>query len=281
MSRTVYVNGSYLPEENATVSVFDRGFLFADGVYEVTAVLDGKLVDYAGHATRLARSLNELKMEMPISSEELLEVHRELIKRNNLEEGGIYLQITRGAADRDFTFPQDAKQTIVLFTQAKPLTAEKTGLRIISAPDIRWGRRDIKTVQLLASSMTKMVAKAEGKDDAWLVQDGFVTEGTSSNAYIVTKEGKIITRNLSTSLLHGITRAAVLKLAAEMDMEVEERAFTIEEAQQAAEAFVTAATSFVCPVVEIDDVKLSDGTAGPVATRLNQIYIDESRKAAV
>ena len=281
MSRTVYVNGSYLPEENATVSIFDRGFLFADGVYEVTAVLDGKLVDYAGHATRLERSLNELKMELPISSEELLEVHRELIKRNNLEEGGIYLQITRGAADRDFMFPEDAKQTIVLFTQAKPLTAKKTGIRIISAPDIRWGRRDIKTVQLLASSMTKMVAKAEGKDDAWLVQDGFVTEGTSSNAYIVTKEGKIITRNLSTSLLHGITRSSVLKLAAEMSMEVEERAFSIEEAQQAAEAFVTAATSFVCPVIEIDNVELSNGTAGPVATRLNEIYITESRKAAM
>lgn len=281
MSRTVYVNGSYVPEENANVSIFDRGFLFADAVYEVTAVLDGKLVDYAGHAARLERSLNELKIELPVSIEELLEVHRELVKRNNLNEGGIYLQITRGAADRDFLFPKDAKPTIVMFTQAKPLTAKKTGLRVISAPDIRWGRRDIKTVQLLASSMTKMMAKAEGKDDAWMVQDGFVTEGTSSNTYIVTKEGKIITRNLSNSILHGITRAAVLKLAAEMDMEIEERPFTIKEAQQAAEAFVTAATSFVCPVIEIDNVELSGGIAGPVATRLNEIYIDESRKAAM
>ncbi|MEZ6853849.1 D-amino-acid transaminase [Halodesulfovibrio aestuarii] len=281
MSRTVYVNGSYMPEENATVSIFDRGFLFADGVYEVTAVLDGKLVDYAGHVTRLERSLGELQMGMPISSEELLEVHRELIKRNNLEEGALYLQITRGAEDRNFLFPKDAKQTIVLFTQAKSLTAEKSGLRVISVPDIRWGRRDIKTVQLLAPSMAKMMAKAAGKDDSWMVQDGFVTEGTSNNAYIVTKEGKIITRNLSTSILHGITRAAVLKLAAELDMEVEERPFTIEEAQQAVEAFVTAATSFVCPVVEIDNVELSGGKVGPVATRLNQIYIEESRKAAI
>lgn len=281
MSRTVYVNDSFLPEENATVSIFDRGFLFADGVYEVTAVLDGKLVDYAGHVTRLERSLKELKMELPISSEELLNIHRELIKRNNLEEGAIYLQITRGVADRDFAFPKDTKQTIVLFTQAKPLSAPKSGIRIISAPDIRWGRRDIKTVQLLAPSMTKMIAKAEGKDDAWMVEDGFVTEGTSCNAYIVTKEGKIITRDLSTSILHGITRAAVLKLAAEMDMEIEERAFTIKEAQQAAEAFVTAATAFVNPVIEIDNVELSGGAPGPVVTRLSQLYIEESRKAAM
>ena len=281
MSRTVYVNDSFLPEENATVSIFDRGFLFADGVYEVTAVLDGKLVDYAGHVTRLERSLNELKMELPISSEELLNVHRELIKRNNLEEGAIYLQITRGAADRDFAFPKDTKQTIVLFTQAKHLSAPKSGIRIISAPDIRWGRRDIKTVQLLAPSMTKMIAKAEGKDDAWMVEDGFVTEGTSCNAYIVTKEGKIITRDLSTSILHGITRAAVLKLAAEMDMEIEERAFTIKEAQQAAEAFVTAATAFVNPVIEIDGVELSGGIPGPVVTRLSQFYLEESRKVAM
>lgn len=281
MSRTVYVNGSYLPEEEATVSIFDRGFLFADGVYEVTAVLDGKLVDYAGHTARLERSLKELKMDLPISTEELLQVHRELITRNNLTEGAIYLQITRGAADRDFVFPKDAKQTIVLFTQVKPLSAPKTGIRIISAPDIRWGRRDIKTVQLLAPSMTKMLAKAEGKDDAWMVQDGFVTEGTSCNAYIVTKDGKIITRDLSHSILHGITRAAVLKLAAELDMEIEERAFTIEEAQNAAEAFVTAATAFVNPVIEIDNVELSGGKPGPVVTRLSQLYLEESRKAAV
>lgn len=281
MSRTVYVNGAYVPEEEAKVSVFDRGFLFADGVYEVTAVLDGKLVDYEGHVTRLARSLGELGMSMPFSSDEMLTIHRELISRNALEEGAVYLQITRGVADRDFIFPNDAEQTVVLFTQAKTLAAPKKGLKVISVPDIRWGRRDIKTVQLLAPSMAKMAANGEGKDDAWMVQDGFVTEGTSNNAYIVTKEGKLVTRNLSNSILHGITRAAVLKLAAERDMEIEERPFTIEEAQEAAEAFVTAATSFVNPVVEIDDVRLGDGTPGPVATRLNELYIEESRKAAI
>jgi len=281
MSRTVYVNGSYLPEEDATVSIFDRGFLFADAVYEVTAVLDGKLVDYAGHAARLERSLKELQMDMPVTADELLEIHRELVARNDLNEGAIYLQITRGAADRDFIFPKDAKQTLVMFTQEKNISAPKTGIRIISAPDIRWGRRDIKTVQLLAPSMTKMLAKAEGKDDAWMVQDGFVTEGTSCNAYIVTKEGKIVTRNLSHSILHGITRAAVLRLAAELDMEIEERPFTIEEAQNAAEAFVTAATTFVNPVIEIDNVELSDGTPGPVVKRLSELYFEESRKAAI
>ncbi len=280
MSRTVYLNGAYVPEEEAMVSVFDRGFLFADGVYEVCAVLDGKIVEFEGHMTRLERSLGVLSMDMPVDKDEMLKIHRELVKRNDLKEGAIYLQVTRGAADRDFVFPKDVKQTLVLFTQAKELTSEKAGIKVISAPDIRWGRRDVKTVQLLAASMSKMMAKAEGKDDAWMVEDGFVTEGTSNNAYIVTKDGKIITRNLSRSILHGITRASVLKLAAEMDMEVEERPFTIEEAQQAAEAFSTAATSFVCPVIEIDGVALSGGSPGPVSKRLNEVYIEESRKAA-
>ncbi len=282
MSRTVYLNGVYMPEEEATVSVFDRGFLFADAVYEVTAVLDGKLVDYAGHAARLTRSLGELKLAKPFTDEELLAIHRELITRNNLEQGGIYLQISRGSeGDRDFVFPKHAAPTVFLFTQAKTLTDPKKGMRVISVPDIRWGRRDIKTVQLLAPSMAKMAAKAEGKDDAWLVEDGYVTEGSSNNAYIVTKDDKIVTRNLSNSILHGITRAAVLKLAAERNMEIEERAFTIEEAQQAKEAFITSATVFVCPVVEIDGVAIAGGEPGPVATRLNDLYIEEGRKAAI
>lgn len=280
MSRTVYLNGSYVPEEEAMVSVFDRGFLFGDGIYEVTAVLDGKIVEFDGHVARLERSLGEVGMVMPVSRDELLEIHREIVKRNNLDEGAIYLQVTRGAADRDFVFPKGVKQTLLLFTQAKDLTSEKAGIKVISIPDIRWGRRDIKTVQLLAPSMGKMMAKAEGKDDAWMIEDGFVTEGTSNNVYIVTKDGKIVTRNLSNSILHGITRASVLRLAAEMDMEVEERPFTIEEAQGAAEAFMTAATSFVCPVVEIDGITLAEGKPGPVAKRLNEVYIEESRKAA-
>ena len=287
MSRTVYLNGEYMPEEDAKISIFDRGFLMADGVYEVTTVLDGKLIDFTGHATRLQRSLNELDMASPIEMDDLLEVHRELVKLNNIDQGMIYLQVTRGApADRDFVFPDPDKtpSTIVLFTQNKPGLADspaaKIGMKIISIEDQRWGRRDIKTVQLLYPSMGKMMAKAAGCDDAWLVEDGYVTEGTSNNAYII-KGGKIITRNLSNDILHGITRAAVLRFACEAQMVVEERAFSIEEAQDADEAFVTSASTFVMPVVEIDGAKLGDGTPGPVATRLREIYLEESRKTAM
>jgi D-alanine transaminase len=284
MTRTVYVNGEYLPETEATVSIFDRGFLFADGVYEVTSVLDGKLVDFAGHAKRLERSLGELEMTNPTTEAELLEIHRELVARNGIEEGLIYLQITRGAADRDFAYPEDAAPTIVLFTQAKPGLADspaaKAGIKVITIEDQRWGRRDIKTVQLLYPSMGKMMAKKAGADDAWMIEDGFVTEGTSNNAYIV-KDGTIITRHLGTEILHGITRAAVLRFAREAQMKVEERAFTADEARDADEAFITSASSFVMPVVEIDGSPIGTGKPGRVATRLRDIYLDEMRKAAV
>ena len=284
--RTVYVNGEYLPENEATISIFDRGFLMADGVYEVTSVLDGKLIDFDGHAVRLSRSLNELEMRNPISKDDLLEVHRELVRLNESDEGLGYLQITRGAdGDRDFVFPaEDTAPTIVLFTQNKPGLADspaaKKGAKIISIEDIRWGRRDIKTVQLLYPSMGKMMAKKAGCDDAWMIEDGFVTEGTSNNAYIV-KGNKIITRALSNDILHGITRAAVLRLAKEAQMIVEERNFTIDEAMEADEAFTTSASAFVMPVVEIDGAQLGDGTPGSVATRLREIYLDEMRKVAV
>jgi D-alanine transaminase len=287
MSRIVYVNGAYLPEEEATVSIFDRGFLMADGVYEVTSVLGGKLIDFAGHAVRLARSLNELDMQAPCTNDELLAIHRELVTRNDLIDGMIYLQVTRGnPGDRDFAFPDPAttKPTLVLFTQSKPGMADnplaQTGIKVISIEDIRWGRRDIKTVQLLYPSMGKMMAKKAGVDDAWLVEDGHVTEGTSNNAYIV-KNGRIITRQLSSDILHGITRAAVLRFATEAQMEVEERPFTIAEAQEADEAFITSASAFVMPVVEIDGAVLGNGTPGPVAKRLREIYLEESRKTAI
>jgi len=287
MSRTVYVNGDYLPEEEAKVSIFDRGFLMADGVYEVTSVLGGKLIDFDGHAARLERSLTELDMASPVAMDELLEIHRELVRLNGIDEGMIYLQITRGAADdRDFVFPDPEKvpSTIVLFTQSKPGLADspvaKKGLKVISIEDIRWGRRDIKTVQLLYPSMGKMMAKKAGCDDAWLVEEGHVTEGTSNNAYIV-KGGKIITRHLTNDILHGITRAAVLRFAKEAQMQVEERSFTIEEAQGADEAFVTSASTFVMPVVEVDGVALGGGVPGPVAARLREIYLEESLKSAI
>jgi len=287
MTRTVYVNGEYLPETEAKVSIFDRGFLMADAVYEVTSVIGGKLIDFDGHAVRLERSLNELDIENPISKADLLEIHRELVRLNDITDGMIYLQISRGAPnDRDFVFPdpETTKPTVVLFTQNKPGLANspvaKTGIKVISIQDVRWGRRDIKTVQLLYPSMGKMMAKKAGCDDAWMVEDGFVTEGTSNNAYII-KGNKIITRALSNDILHGITRAAVLRFAQEAQMEVEERNFTITEAQDADEAFITSASTFVMPVVEIDGAAVGTGAVGPLATRLREIYLDESIKAAV
>ena len=287
MNRIVYVNGAFLPEAEARVSVFDRGFLMADGVYEVTSVLGGKLIDFAGHTKRLARSLSELEIENPMSEDEWLAVHREIVARNGVEDGLVYLQVTRGnPGDRDFAFPDPAvtKPTVVLFTQSKPGLADspqaKTGMRIVSIEDIRWGRRDIKTVQLLYPSMGKMAALAAGADDAWFTEDGLVTEGTSNNAYIVTG-GKIVTRQLGNDILHGITRAAVLRFAAEAQMAVEERPFNIEEAQAADEAFITSASAFVMPVVEIDGKAVGGGKPGPVSLRLREIYLEESRKAGV
>ena len=285
--RTVYVNGKYLPEDQAKVSIFDRGFLMADGVYEVKSVLDGKLIAFDGHAERLTRSMNELDMRAPATTEELLEIHRELVRLNEIKDGLIYLQVTRGSdGDRDFAFPdpETTAPSLVLFTQAKPGLADnpaaRDGIRVISIEDIRWGRRDIKTVQLLYPSMGKMMAKKAGVEDAWMVEDGFVTEGTSNNAYIV-KDGKIVTRETSSDILHGITRKAVLELAREAQMQVEERNFTIEEAQQADEAFVTSASAFVTPVVEIDGAKIGSGTPGKLAPRLREIYLEEMRKTAI
>ena len=284
--RTVYVNGEYLPEDQAKVSIFDRGFLMADGVYEVTSVLDGKLIAFDGHAERLTRSMNELDMRAPATTEELLEIHRELVRLNEIKDGLIYLQVTRGSdGDRDFAFPDPdtTAPSLVLFTQSKPGLADnpaaRDGIRVISIEDIRWGRRDIKTVQLLYPSMGKMMAKKAGVEDAWMVEDGFVTEGTSNNAYIV-KDGKIVTRETSSDILHGITRKAVLELAREAQMQVEERNFTIEEAQQADEAFVTSASAFVTPVIEIDGAKIGSGTPGKLAPRLREIYLEEMRKTA-
>jgi D-alanine transaminase len=255
----------------------------ADAVHEVTTVLDGKLLDFDGHAARLARSLAELDMKNPLTRDELLEIFREIVLRNDLVEGMVYLQVTRGAADRDFAYPEDAEPTVVLFTQTKsvadnPLVGK--GISVITIPDERWGRRDIKTVQLLYPSMGKMAAKAAGADDAWLVEDGHVTEGTSNNAYIVANN-KIITRQLGHDILHGITRAAVLRMARDAQMQVEERPFTPEEAKAADEAFITSASAFVMPVVRIDNAMIGNGKPGRVALRLREIYIEESRKAAI
>ena len=286
MTRIVHVNGDYVPETEAKVSVFDRAFLMGDGVYEVTSVLGGRLIDFDGHVARLQRSCDALEMVNPHDRDTWLAIHREMVARNGVVDGLVYLQLTRGApGDRDFAWPDPATPpTVVLFTQSKPGLADnpaaRTGLSVIAVDDIRWGRRDIKTTQLLFPSWAKMMAKKAGADDAWMVEDGFVTEGTSNNAYIVTGN-RIVTRHLGTEILHGITRAAVLRLAREAQMEVEERPFTIAEAQAADEAFITSASAFVLPVVKVDGVALGGGAPGPVVARLREIYLDEMRKAAI
>lgn len=286
MAPTAYLNGAWLAESDAKVSIFDRGFLMADAVYEVTSVLDGRLLDFDAHMQRMTRSLDALHMDNPLNRQDYLDAHRHLIRINDITDGLVYCQITRGnPGDRDFYFPpRDTPQTVVMFARAKPGLAQdpqaKAGIAVISLPDLRWQRRDIKTVQLLYPSLAKMEAKAQGADDAWLVEDGLVTEGTSNNTYIV-KDGCIITRPLGHEILHGITRAALLRLAAEAQMQVVERSFSIAEAQAADEAFHTSASAFVMPVVRIDGVVIGAGTPGPVATRLREIYIEESLKTAI
>jgi len=285
MSRIVYVNGEFVPEEDAKVSIFDRGFLMADAVYEVTTVVDGKLIDYPGHVERLHRSLFELEMAAPQWIDDLLEIHRELVSTNNFKNGLIYLQVSRGVADRDFAYPEpDTPTSLILFSQAKdPMenALVKNGARVIVVPDQRWGRRDIKTTQLLYPTMAKMTAKKAGFDDAWMEEGGFITEGTSNNVWIVTKDGKLVTRHLSHSILHGITRKATIRCAELLQMEVEERPFTIDEAHEAAEAFFTSASAFVCPVIEINGLPIGAGKPGPIVKKLREIYLEEAMKAAL
>ena len=283
MSRIVYVNGRFVPESEAHVSVFDRGFLFGDGVYEVSSVLDRGLVDNAAHLARLERSLGALGMASPATPEEIVGAQKELIARNGLDEGIVYLQITRGPADRDFAYPAEPRPTLVMFTQEKPLVDNPLaahGITVATVPDLRWKRRDVKTVGLLAASMAKQAALDAGAGDAWMVEDGFVTEGSSNNAYIVTGGGAVVTRHLGNEILHGITRAAVLRLSREHRIPVEERAFTVEEAKSAAEAFITSASSFVIPVVGIDGEAIGEGRPGPITRRLREIYIESARASA-
>lgn len=285
MSRIVYVDGAWLPERGAKVSVFDRGFLMADAIYEVTCVLDGKLVEYPGHAARLQRSARELGMVIPLSDDELLAVHREIVVRNRLDQGMIYMQLTRGVADRDFAYPPaGTAPTLVLFTQAKNVLenrAAETGIAVALLPDLRWGRRDIKTIQLLYPSMAKMEARARGADDAWLVEDGYVTEATAASAHIVTHDNVVVTRGISHALLAGITRASVLDIAASHGVRVEERAFTPEEAKNAKEAFITSATNFVVPVTKIDGATVGTGEPGALTRDLRRFYIETRRAAAI
>lgn len=284
--RTIYLNGEYLPENRAQISIFDRGFLFSDSVYEVVSVLDGKLVDFDRHMARLARSMAALKMEKVPERDAVLAFCRALVARNAVTEGVVYMQVTRGnPGDRNFAAPPaDTVPTLCAFTQDMALVDRpeaEAGISIVSLPDKRWGMAHIKTTQLLYASLMKMEAKALGADDAWLVRDGFVTEGTSQNAHIVTADGVLVTHPLDDQALHGITQAALKQLAARDGVPIEERLFTVAEAQSAAEAMNTAASAFVMPVTCIDGVQIGGGTAGPITRKLRAIYIEFARNSAI
>jgi D-alanine transaminase len=284
MSRFVFLNGSFLPIEEAKVPFMDRGFMFGDGVYEGIGVLNGRLIDNEAHLERLERSLREIRIPNPYSRVEWTRIEEELVQRNNLAEGFVYFQVTRGVAERDFFFPADTQPTVAMFTQAKAIAhapIAETGISVITVPDHRWERRDIKSINLLAQVLAKQAAKEAGAQEAWMVQDGFVTEGGSSSAFIVTKTGNIIVRPLSNAILPGITRKSLLQLSHEDGITLEERLFTVEEAYEAAEAFLTSASNFVVPVVRIDGRPVGDGKPGPLTKRLRQLYLQMAAAPAM
>jgi D-alanine transaminase len=285
LEKIAYVNGSYLPLSEAKVSILDRGFLFADGIYEVAAVLDGKLVDNASHLARLERSVGEIKLPLPETTGRIQEVQKELVKRNELINGMVYLEVTRGAdTGRDFAFPKGITPTLVMFTSEKDIVgapSAKTGINVITVPDLRWTRRDIKSVALLAQVLAKQAAAEAGAAEAWMIEDGKVTEGGSSSCFILTQDDVIVTRQNGSEILPGCTRKAVVKLAEERQLRIEERAFSVEEALAAKEAFVTSASLFVQAVVSIDGKKVADGKPGPMTNRLREIYVDFARATAV
>jgi len=285
LDQIAYVNGSFVPIAEAKVSILDRGFLFADGIYEVAAVLDGKLVDNASHLARLKRSVGEISLELPETLERIVEIQKELVARNHLVDGMVYLEVTRGADNgRDFAFPKGVTPTLIMFTTVKDIVnapSAKTGIGVITVPDLRWTRRDIKSVALLAQVLAKQAAAEVGAGEAWMIDDGKVTEGGSSSAFILTKDDVLVTRQNGSEILPGCTRKAVVALAEERQLRVEERAFTVEEALAAKEAFITSATLFVQPVVSIDGRQVAGGKPGPMTNRLREIYIDFARASAV
>ena len=278
-----YLNGTFLPLDEARISPLDRGFLFADGVYEVAAVIEGRLVDSASHLARLERSADALGIRLPVSLAQVEAVQTQLIARNGVTEGLVYLQLTRGAeAGRDFLAAPDIEPTLFLFVADKPVLdvpAARTGISVATMADLRWTRRDIKSVGLLAQVMAKQAARDAGAQEAWRVEDGFVTEGASSTAFIVTDEG-IVTRPYSQAVLAGCTGAALTALAQESDIAVVHRAFTVADALAAREAFIASASTLCQSVVRIDGQRIGDGTPGPVAMRLRALYIAFARTTA-
>ena len=283
MSRVAYVNGRYVPHGSAAVHIEDRGFQFADSVYEVVTVLDGALIDEEGHLARLARSLAELRMDWPMTPRALRLVMRELVRRNGIARGLLYLQVTRGVAAREFRFPPPGRSTLVMTTRwssfARPEQL-RDGVSVISVPDIRWLRRDIKTTGLLAQVLGKQAALEAGAFEAWMVEaDGTVTEGCSSNAWIVTRDGRLVTRPPSERMLNGVTRLTLIRLAGELGLTFEERAFTLAEAHAAAEAFLSSASTFALPVTRLDGKPIGTGKPGPLAVRLRAAYLESAGRA--
>jgi D-alanine transaminase len=285
LEQIAYVNGSFVPLSEAKISILDRGFLFADGIYEVAAVLGGKLIDNASHLARLERSVGEIELALPETTARIQEIQHELIKRNNLVSGMVYLEVTRGAdTGRDFAFPKDVKPTLIMFTSTKDIInapSAKTGIKVITVPDLRWARRDIKSVALLAQVLAKQAAAVAGAGEAWMIEDGKVTEGGSSSCFILTQDDVIVTRQNGSEILPGCTRKAVVALAEERQLRVEERAFSVEEALAAKEAFVTSASVFVQAVVSIDGRMIADGKPGPMTNRLREIYVEFAKATAV
>lgn len=284
MSRIAYVNGRYLPQAEATVHIEDRGYQFADGVYEVIAVHHGRLIDGEGHLDRLDRSLRELRMAWPMARRALGVVLAEMVRRNGIADGMLYLQVTRGVAPRDHAFPAHAKSSLVVTAKRKPpvdRAAQAKGAAVVTVPDIRWKRCDIKTISLIANVLAKQAAKERGAYEAWLVDaEGRVTEGSSSNAWIVTADGDLVTRQLDELILGGITRAAVLKLVREEGIRFVERSFSLAEALAAKEAIATGSTTLVKPIVSIDGNRVGDGKAGPVTLRLLDLYLSHMEEQA-
>ena len=282
--RQVYINGDFKKEDEAKVSVFDRGLLFSDSLYEVTTVINGKLIDFNNHMKRLDRSMTELKFKKLLNHLDILIFHRKLIELNNLKEGMIYLQVTRGIADRSFDMPKDKiEPTVLAFTQEKKIIdseSAKNGIKVMTLDDMRWKRCDIKTTQLLYASMAKTEATEKGFDDAWMLREGYVTEGSSSNAWII--KGKIImTRQSDNLILSGITRDAISKCAKDLGYEVVTKNITLQDAQSASEAFITSATAFVMPVVKINASKIGDGKPGKFVTALREEYIKQAVASAI
>lgn len=270
-----YVNGEYLNADEAKVSIYDRGFLMADAVYEVSAVIHGRMIDNEAHLERLFRSLGELNMPSPASREEITAIQKEIISRNQIDNGEVYLQITRGSGARDFLIHKDMKPTLVMFPLFfDPLNADNSGISVQTLADIRWLRRDIKTTQLLAQSLARTTAAANGFDDAWLVDStGYVTEGSANNAYII-KDKRIFTRFANHDILNGITRRTMFKIIQEMGLSLIEQAFTVPEALTADEAFITSAGNWATPVINIDGHLIGDGKAGAITLELRQRYIE-------